>query len=55
MFLFPKSLEGSLWTSLRSWAFPWTPIPIPLDQNAYLLSDQEKKDEEQDQQINRDA
>ncbi|MNT57235.1 hypothetical protein D3C71_1614260 [compost metagenome] len=55
MFVFPLSLQGSLWASLRSWAFPWTPIPQPLDDEEELIRDQEKEDQEQDQKINRDA
>ncbi|MCS4293354.1 MAG: hypothetical protein RR749_03165 [Comamonas sp.] len=55
MFVFPLSTEGSFWASLKSWAFPWIPIPQALDQQECVVSDPEKDDQEQDQKINRDA
>ncbi|UBB17772.1 hypothetical protein [Comamonas odontotermitis] len=56
MFVFPLLTGGSFWASLKNWTFPWAgPLPDPLDQEDTLLSDQENKDHEQDQKINRDA
>lgn len=58
MFVFPLLTGGSFWASLKNWTFPWAgPLPAPLDQEDTLLSDQENKDQEQeqDQKINRDA
>nr|WP_312990522.1 hypothetical protein [Comamonas koreensis] len=55
MFVFPPLVKGSFWASLKSWAFPWIPIPLPIEKAEPPLHAQTTQEQEQEQKINRDA
>ncbi|WP_165841095.1 hypothetical protein [Comamonas sp. JNW] len=55
MFVFPLWVKGPFWSSLKSWAFPWIPIPLPIEKAETPLHAQNMQEQEQEQKINRDA
>lgn len=60
MSVFSVLAQSPIWTTLKSWTFPWTgALPAPLDQDEKRPNDLENNDQEQEQaqaqKVNRDA